>query len=79
MAVGDIASARLLLRRAAEAGDYRAALALGATYDPVALEKLGVRGALADVAMARMWYDRARELGAPDAQSRIEMLANRAR
>ena len=31
---GDIAGARLLLRRAAEAGDAQAMQALGATYDP---------------------------------------------
>ena len=44
VAQGDIASARLMLTRAAEAGDGRAALALGATYDAGVLRKLGVIG-----------------------------------
>lgn len=35
IATGDLATARLLLRRAAEANDAEAALALGTTYDPI--------------------------------------------
>src|SRR6185369_17771670 len=50
---GDIAAARLMLTRAAEAGDARAALALGATYDSDMLRKLGVIGVAADAAQAR--------------------------
>ena len=46
---GDIAAARLMLTRAAEAGDARAAFALGATYDFDVLRKLGVLGVAADV------------------------------
>ena len=37
LAIGDIAAARLVLRRAAGTGDAKAALALGMTYDPVVL------------------------------------------
>ena len=47
---GDIAGGRLLLTRAAEAGDARAALALGATYDVAVLGKLAVLGVMADAA-----------------------------
>jgi hypothetical protein len=36
----DVATARLMLQRAAEAGDPRAYLVLGATYDPIELEHL---------------------------------------
>src|SRR5262249_54335157 len=36
---GDIPNARLVLQQAAEAGDATAALELGATYDPIELEK----------------------------------------
>jgi hypothetical protein len=79
IAVGDISAARVLLRRAAEARDPRAAFALGATYDPIALEKLGVRGTAGDVLMARKWYDRAKELGSSEAQGRLEMLATTVR
>ena len=37
---GDISSARLLLRRAAEAGNAEAALALGSTFDPIVIQRL---------------------------------------
>jgi hypothetical protein len=77
VASGDLASARLVFRRAAEAGDAAAALALGATYDPVVLAKIGVRGMGADVEKARSWYEKAKEFGSPDAPRRLEMLANR--
>jgi hypothetical protein len=71
---GDVLSARLLLQRGAEARDARAALLLGTTYDPASLRQLGASG-LADVAQARSWYQRARELGEPGAQRQIEALA----
>jgi hypothetical protein len=77
VASGDLASARLVYRRAAEAGDAAAALALGATYDPVVLAKIGVRGMGADVEKARSWYEKAKEFGSPEAPRRLEMLANR--
>jgi len=77
MSQGDIAAARLVLQRAADAQDARAALALGATYDPIVLEKLGVRGLAADVAKARAWYEKAKQFGSSEAPRRIEMLASR--
>ncbi len=72
----DIASARLMLLRAAEAADARAALALAKTYDPIALGDLGLRGAFADPAMARTWYEKAREFGSTEAQHRLDMLGS---
>jgi hypothetical protein len=42
MAAGDVPNARLVLQQAAEAGNATATLELGATYDPIELEKLGV-------------------------------------
>jgi len=42
-----------MLQRAAEAGDARASLLLGATYNPIELEHFGVRGAFTSVATAR--------------------------
>ena len=77
--VGDISAARVLLRRAAESGDPRAALALGATYDPIALAKRGVQGLVADVTAARTWYDRAKQFGSEEAQGRIDQLASQRR
>ena len=75
VAQGDIASARLMLTRAAEAGDGRAALALGATYDASVLRKLGVIGVAADAAKARAWYEKAAEYGSGEATRRLEQFA----
>ena len=74
---GDLAAARLVLRRAAEAGDARAAMMLGGTYDPTVLEKLGVRGVVPDFAVARGWYEKAKRLGATDAAPQLDMFAKK--
>jgi hypothetical protein len=67
LAAGDIAAARLFLERAARAGNPRAVFVLGTTYDPAVLKYLGVRGVPPDVARARNWYEKAKELGYPEA------------
>ena len=77
IASGDLAAARLVLRRAADAGDAHAAMTLAETYDPAILEKLGVHGLVPDVAMARDWYEKAKKLGAAEATRRLEMLASK--
>jgi hypothetical protein len=74
IATGDLAAARLMLRRAAEANNAEAALALGATYDPLVLRQLKAYGFTADAAMARSWYEKAAELGSSAAPRRLEML-----
>jgi hypothetical protein len=79
IAQGDIVSARLMLTRAAEAGDARAALTLGASYDPEMLRKLGVMGVAADAAKARVWYKRAAEYGSGEATRRLEQFAQSVR
>jgi hypothetical protein len=71
---GDLAAARLFFRRAANAGDAAAALAMGATYDPDILSKRFIRGIEADAQEARTWYERARDLGSPEGPRRIETL-----
>jgi hypothetical protein len=73
---GDLSSARLLLRRAAEARDARAAFALAGTYDPLVLNKLRVYGFAPDATAARQWYRRAVELGSPEASARLDMLSS---
>jgi hypothetical protein len=60
---GDVAGARVLLRKAAEHNDPQAALALGDSYDPVMLKHFGVIKFNGDVAVAQEWYRRAAELG----------------
>ena len=67
---GDLSSARLLLQRAAEAGDMHAALALAGTFDP----NLLAQSFAADVVMARFWYERAKQLGSSEAPRRLEQL-----
>jgi hypothetical protein len=76
---GDLAGARLLLQRAADAGNSRAAFALGASYDPLVLNQLGVLGVMADVAKARAWYEKAKEYGSTDAPKRLELLVSQSR
>jgi hypothetical protein len=76
VSVGDFSSARLVFGRVAEAGDARGALALAATYDPVALAKISARGATPNAAKAREWYRKAKDLGSADAGSKLEALSN---
>lgn len=76
---GDITSARLVLKRAAEARDPRAAFALASTYDPIVLERIPVIGVAPDIGTARNWYEKAKEFGSAEAPRRLEMLASRTR
>ena len=71
---GDLAAARLLLRRAAEAGSAEAALALGATFDPLIIRRLGAIGAAPDAAQARQWYQKAVALGSTTASQPLSQL-----
>mgnify|MGYP002400272075 FL=1 len=71
---GDIASARLLLRRAADGGSAEAALALGATFDPLVIRRLGAVGMTSDIAQARQWYQRAADLGSAAAMGQLAKL-----
>jgi hypothetical protein len=76
IATGDVVTARIAFQRAAEAGDADAAVALGATYDPTVLAKLGVVGMSADVAKARSWYQKAEKLGSSEGRWRLDVLAD---
>jgi hypothetical protein len=77
VAAGDLVTARQVYRRAAEAGNAAAALAMGATFDPAVLARLGTFGMIADAAKAREWYEKAKSFGSPDAARRLESLAAR--
>jgi TPR repeat protein len=74
--IGDIVAARLLLQRAANAQDAGAALMLAQTYDPAVLGKPDARTITPDPDMARSWYQRAAELGSPDAKQRLAQMQN---
>jgi TPR repeat protein len=71
IAQSDIAAARLMFARAAKVGDARSALALGASYDPDVLKKLGVIGVAANEELARDWYAKASGFGSREAAQRI--------
>jgi uncharacterized caspase-like protein len=71
MAIGDVAAARLMYQRTAEAGEAMGAFALAETYDPLVLAKGDVRP---NVGLAHYWYEKAGELGWPVAE-RLERLS----
>jgi hypothetical protein len=73
---GNIGAARLFYQRAAEAGLPAGAIKMATTYDPAELERLNVKvqGVAADRAEARKWYQRAKTLGAPEAEERLARL-----
>jgi hypothetical protein len=71
---GQIAVARNFFLRAAQAGLARGALLLAATYDPRELARWHVQGVQPNLKEARKWYERARELGAPEAEERLARL-----
>lgn len=73
---GNMAPARLLFRRAADAGEPLGLLLLGMTYDPVEYERRGVVGLSADEVQAMDYYEKARAAGVKDAVQRITALNN---
>ncbi len=74
LAQGDIAAARLILGRAAEAHDAQAALSFGATFDPAVLRQLHVIGFRPDIAQARAWYEKSAGYGSVEAAQRLAAL-----
>ena len=72
---GDFATARLLLRRAAEAGSADATLMLGETFDPLVMHERGAIGIAPDIAQASQWYEKAVKLGSDVATRRLAKLA----
>jgi TPR repeat protein len=74
--IGDIAPARLLLERAADAQEASAALLLAQTYDPAVLGTPDMRSITADPAKAREWYQKAASFGSLDAKQRLAQMQN---
>jgi hypothetical protein len=75
-AAGDLASARLLYERAANAGDAQAALRLGQSYDPYFLAFTHFTKVRGSPATAAQWYLQADKLGAAEAQGLLRALAS---
>lgn len=76
IAIGDIAPARLLLERAADAQEASAALLLAQTYDPAVLGTPDARSITPDPAKARDWYRKAAQFGSQEAQQRLSQVQN---
>ncbi len=74
---GNVAQARGFFMRAADSGLAQGALMLASTYDPAELSRLKVQGVQPNPIEARKWYERARELGAPEANDRLTALSKR--
>jgi len=66
--------ARLVLEQAAEAESASAAFALGRTYDPLIERSAARPDAPPDMAMARAWYEKAKDLGSPEAAQRLSQM-----
>ena len=63
----DLTSARLYFERAAEAGDGRAAVRMGKTFDPAFLARAGIRAMQGHRQQAFFWYQRASDFSDADA------------
>jgi TPR repeat protein len=74
---GDITVARQYFGRAADLGLPIAAFRLAETHDPHELTRIGVRGLRPDPGEAKKWYERALELGIPEADVRLRRLGSR--
>lgn len=74
---GQIGAARMVFERAVNGGSADAGIMLGDTFDPVRLQQWGVQGLTGDLEKATYWYERADEMGAPDAKGRIVELGAR--
>ena len=71
---GNIGAARSFFQRAAEAGLAAGAMKMAATYDPTELSRLEAVAVTPDRNEARKWYERARDLGAREAEERLVRL-----
>ena len=75
-AQGNVAIAREYYVRAAELGSAAAAMRMAETHDPSELAGRNVRGVKPDLAQAKRWYERALELKASEAESRLRRLSS---
>jgi TPR repeat protein len=73
----DIASARLFYERAADAGNGRAALRMGESFDRAFLDSIGIYRMIGDRQLALSWYRRARDLGDTEAAQLLHKLEPR--
>ena len=74
---GDIAAARLLYEDLAVNGSAKGARALAETYDPVYLKGVFIAGLRPSMEKAKIWYERAAELGDSVSITRLSALDRR--
>lgn len=73
----DVAAARLIYKKLANANVAEAAFQLGQTYDPDFLKTIPIAGLQPNPALAQQWYQRAAALGHAAAASRLSRLSAR--
>jgi hypothetical protein len=76
--LGDVTAARLFYETAAARGSAEAATAVGMSHDPHYLREIGARGIAPDPAKAAQWYRKARDLGDPQTEHRLQAQAAQA-
>ena len=72
---GGIAAARLIFEELARRGSAAGALALARSYDPTYVAQSPASALAPNMALALKWYERAAELGNPDAKRRLAEIA----
>jgi hypothetical protein len=72
--LGDLASARLFYRLAADGGSPEGAMLMGMTFDPVYFARTGIQGTQPQIQNALQWYDKAIAMGSRPAERRMEEL-----
>jgi TPR repeat protein len=66
----------MIYQRMAKEGQASAALALAETYGPPVLRKSNITGGVtSDIALAQIWYEKAKALGSAMAAERLEAVA----
>lgn len=75
LAGGDFAAARLFYLQAVRIGSAKAATSVARTYDPLALDRLGVVGGRGEPDKAAEWYRKAADLGDTAALEPLKRLA----
>jgi hypothetical protein len=72
--LGDLASARLFYRLAADGGSSEGAMLMGMTFDPVYFARTRIQGTQPQIQDALHWYDKAIAMGSRPAERRMEEL-----
>ncbi len=74
LTAGDVISARLFYEAALTTGDSEAITAIGRTFDPVSLTRMGLGASHANPIKAAQWYLKAAKAGDPEAYKHREGL-----